>query len=333
MKRTSPRPAMKHSVTSSEVQTRAPWSLPEATLAYFPNARFVSSDRDLGAGAAPGIAASRSTACQTWGGITVADPGSGPTGFGHVPVLAQRCFELLTPALTRYYPDGSQAVLLDATIGAGGHAERFLEGLPGLRLIGLDRDPTALDVARSRLVRFADRLTLVHTRYDCLGAALAESGYAAVGSVDGILFDLGVSSMQLDRAERGFAYATDAPLDMRMDPTTPLTAADIVNTYDEAALADILRRYGEERFARRIAAGIVRRRAKPRSPRPPNWLPCCTRRFQLRPGVSAGIQPSEHSRRCASRSTMSWNRCARPFLPRWMPSLSVGASRCWPTSR
>lgn len=206
-------------------------------------------------------------------------------------------------------------------------------GLPGLRLIGLDRDPTALDVARSRLVRFADRLTLVHTRYDCLGAALAESGYAAVGSVDGILFDLGVSSMQLDRAERGFAYATDAPLDMRMDPTTPLTAADIVNTYDEAALADILRRYGEERFARRIAAGIVRRRAKPRSPRPPNWLPCCTRRFQLRPGVSAGIQPSEHSRRCASRSTMSWNRCARPFLPRWMPSLSVGASRCWPTSR
>lgn len=253
---------MKHSVTSSEVQTRAPWSLPEATLAYFPNARFVSSDRDLGAGAAPGIAASRSTACQTWGGITVADPGSGPTGFGHVPVLAQRCFELLTPALTRYYPDGSQAVLLDATIGAGGHAERFLEGLPGLRLIGLDRDPTALDVARSRLVRFADRLTLVHTRYDCLGAALAESGYAAVGSVDGILFDLGVSSMQLDRAERGFAYATDAPLDMRMDPTTPLTAADIVNTYDEAALADILRRYGEERFARRIAAGIVRRRAK-----------------------------------------------------------------------
>lgn len=192
----------------------------------------------------------------------MADPGSGPTGFGHVPVLAQRCFELLTPALTRYYPDGSQAVLLDATIGAGGHAERFLEGLPGLRLIGLDRDPTALDVARSRLVRFADRLTLVHTRYDCLGAALAESGYAAVVSVDGILFDLGVSSMQLDRAERGFAYATDAPLDMRMDPTTPLTAADIVNTYDEAALADILRRYGEERFARRIAAGIVRRRAK-----------------------------------------------------------------------
>jgi 16S rRNA (cytosine1402-N4)-methyltransferase len=134
--------------------------------------------------------------------------------------------------------------------------------LPGLRLIGLDRDPSALEVARDRLARFADRVTLVHTRYDGLATALAESGYAAAESVDGVLFDLGVSSMQLDRAERGFAYAQDAPLDMRMDPASPLTAADIVNTYDEAALADILRRYGEERFARRIAAQIVRQRAR-----------------------------------------------------------------------
>ncbi|OSC41782.1 16S rRNA (cytosine(1402)-N(4))-methyltransferase RsmH [Mycobacterium decipiens] len=244
------------------MRTRAPWSLPEPTLAYFPNARFVPSDRDLGAGAALEVGGSRNTDCQTWGGVTVADPGSGPSVFGHVPVLAQRCVELLTPALTRYHLDGSKAVLVDATIGAGGHAERFLEGLPGLRLIGLDRDPTALDIARSRLARFADRLTLVHMRYDGLAAALAESGYAAVESVDGMLFDLGVSSMQLDRAERGFAYAKDAPLDMRMDPEASLTAADIVNTYDEAALADILRRYGEERFARRIAAHIVRRRVE-----------------------------------------------------------------------
>jgi 16S rRNA (cytosine1402-N4)-methyltransferase len=181
--------------------------------------------------------------------------------FGHVPVLLQRCLELLTPALTRYHPDGSEAVLVDATIGAGGHAERFLTELPGLRLIGLDRDPSALDIARARLARFADRVTLVHTRYDGLVAALAESGYGAVESVDGALFDLGVSSMQLDRAERGFAYAQDAPLDMRMDPASPLTAADIVNTFDQAALADILRRYGEERFASRIAAQIVRQRA------------------------------------------------------------------------
>jgi 16S rRNA (cytosine1402-N4)-methyltransferase len=182
--------------------------------------------------------------------------------FGHVPVLLRRCVELLTPALTRYHSDGSGAVLVDATLGAGGHAERFLTQLPGLRLIGLDRDPSALDIARDRLAGFTDRITLVHSRYDGLAAALAESGYAPSESVDAVLFDLGVSSMQLDRAERGFAYAQDAPLDMRMDPASPLTAADIVNTYDEAALADILHRYGEERFARRIAAQIVRQRAR-----------------------------------------------------------------------
>ncbi|OBG29337.1 16S rRNA (cytosine(1402)-N(4))-methyltransferase [Mycobacterium sp. 852002-51057_SCH5723018] len=181
---------------------------------------------------------------------------------GHVPVLLERCLELLTPALTRHHPDGSGAVLVDATLGAGGHAERFLTELPGLRIIGLDRDPSALDIAGTRLAPFADRITLMHTRYDGLVAALAESGYAAAGSVDGVLFDLGVSSMQLDRAERGFAYAQDAPLDMRMDPAAPLTAADIVNTYDQSALADILHRYGEERFARRIAAQIVRQRAR-----------------------------------------------------------------------
>lgn len=182
--------------------------------------------------------------------------------FGHVPVLLDRCVELLTPALTRNHADGAGAVLLDATLGAGGHAERFLTDLPGLRLIGLDRDPSALEIARARLAPFADRVTLVHTRYDGIAAALAESGYGTAGSVDGMLFDLGVSSMQLDRAERGFAYAQDAPLDMRMDPESPLTAADILNTYDEAALADILHRYGEERFARRIATQIVRQRAR-----------------------------------------------------------------------
>jgi 16S rRNA (cytosine1402-N4)-methyltransferase len=181
--------------------------------------------------------------------------------FGHVPVLLDRCVALLTPALTRQHPEGSGAVLVDATIGAGGHAERFLAELPELQLIGIDRDPTALDIARTRLARFGDRVTLVHTRYDGIIAALTGSGYAATGSVDGVLFDLGVSSMQLDRSERGFSYAHDAPLDMRMDPTSPLSAAEIINTYDEGALTEILRRYGEERFARRIAAQIVRRRA------------------------------------------------------------------------
>ncbi|SPM36301.1 16S rRNA C1402 N4-methylase RsmH, partial [Mycobacterium rhizamassiliense] len=185
-----------------------------------------------------------------------------PSEFGHVPVLLERCVELLAPALTRHHPDGSGAVLVDATLGAGGHTERFLTELPGLRVIGLDRDSGALDIARDRLAAFGDRITLVHTRYDGITDALAESGYAAIESVDAILFDLGVSSMQLDRAERGFAYAQDAPLDMRMDSESSLTAADILNTYDEAALASILHRYGEERFARRIAKHIIRQRAR-----------------------------------------------------------------------
>jgi 16S rRNA (cytosine1402-N4)-methyltransferase len=180
---------------------------------------------------------------------------------GHVPVLLERCVELLLPALTRRSPDGASAVLVDATLGAGGHAERFLTELPGLRLIGLDRDPDALWAAGERLAPFADRVLLVKARYDALASVLADSGYWAGDSVDGALFDLGVSSMQLDRPERGFSYAVDAPLDMRMDPESTVTAADIVNNYDEAALADILRRFGEERYARRIAAQLVRRRA------------------------------------------------------------------------
>ena len=237
---------MKHSATLSKARARASWPLPEPTLTYFPNARFVLSDRDLDAGARRE-------------GVVVPDATG---GFGHVPVLLDRCVALLRPALTRRHPDGSGAVLIDATIGAGGHAERFLTELPGLRLIGIDRDPTALDIARARLAGFADRLTLVHTRYDGIDTALAESGYGSTESIDGILFDLGVSSMQLDRSERGFSYAHDAPLDMRMDPTSELTAAEIVNNYDEAALTDILRRYGEERFARRIASHIARRRAR-----------------------------------------------------------------------
>ncbi len=249
---------MKHSATLSEARAAASWPLPEPTLTYFPNARFVLSDRDLGAGA--------QSHASGWGpqvahreGVVVPDATS---GFGHVPVLLDRCVALLTPALTRHDPDGSGAVLLDATIGAGGHAERFLTELPGLRMIGIDRDPTALDIARTRLARFADRITLVQTRYDGIEAALDESGYPTTESVHGIFFDLGVSSMQLDRSERGFSYAHDAPLDMRMDPTSALTAAEIVNDYDASALTDILRRYGEERFARRIAAHIVRRRER-----------------------------------------------------------------------
>lgn len=181
---------------------------------------------------------------------------------GHVPVLLERCVQLLAPALTRQAADGSGAVLLDGTLGAGGHAERFLTEFPGLRLIGLDRDADALAIAGRRLERFGDRVQLVRTRYDGIAIALNESGLAATDSIDGMLFDLGVSSMQLDRPERGFSYGQDAPLDMRMDSEATLTAAQILNTYDRKALTDILRRFGEEKFASRVAGFIVERRAR-----------------------------------------------------------------------
>ena len=183
----------------------------------------------------------------------------------HDPVLLDRCVDLLKPALTRRSADGTGAVLVDATLGAGGHAERFLTELPGLHLIGLDRDRTALLIAGERLAPFRDRVEFVHTRYDDFWAdrnAQNESGGGDVGAVDGVLFDLGVSSMQLDRVERGFSYSHDAPLDMRMDQDASLTAAEILNTYDKRALTRVLHEFGEERFASRIAAEIVRRRAR-----------------------------------------------------------------------
>jgi 16S rRNA (cytosine1402-N4)-methyltransferase len=185
---------------------------------------------------------------------------AGQGDHGHIPVLLDRCVDLLTPALTARSSDGAGAVLVDATLGAGGHSERFLTDLPGLTLIGLDRDPTALTIAGERLARFGDRVRLVRTRYDGIADAVTECGVTE--GIQGVLFDLGVSSMQLDRADRGFSYASDAPLDMRMDPDLPLTAADILNTYDQREIAAILRDFGDERFAPRIAAAIVRRRAQ-----------------------------------------------------------------------
>jgi 16S rRNA (cytosine1402-N4)-methyltransferase len=170
----------------------------------------------------------------------------------HVPVLLERCIALLAPAMTE---DGS--VLVDATLGMGGHSEAMLRTFPGLRLVGLDRDPEALDLSRVRLAPFADRTTLVHAVYDELPSVLDRLG---LRRVQGVLFDLGVSSLQLDERSRGFSYAQDAPLDMRMDPTTGRTAADVVNTYSAAELARVLRQYGEERFASRIAARLVRDR-------------------------------------------------------------------------
>jgi 16S rRNA (cytosine1402-N4)-methyltransferase len=174
----------------------------------------------------------------------------------HVPVLLERVTELLAPACSA---DG--AVLVDATLGLAGHSLAMLEAHPGLRLIGLDRDPDARAEAARRIeaAGHTDRVTLVPAVFDELPDVLARLGIA---EVQGVLFDLGVSSLQLDRPERGFSYAVDAPLDMRMDPGAPRTAADVVNTYAPKDLARVLRVYGEERFASRIAAAIDRERIR-----------------------------------------------------------------------
>ncbi|MBB3665043.1 MULTISPECIES: 16S rRNA (cytosine(1402)-N(4))-methyltransferase RsmH [Prauserella salsuginis group] len=170
----------------------------------------------------------------------------------HLPVLLDRVTALLTPAVA-----DRDAVLVDTTLGLGGHADALLAAHPRLRLIGLDRDPNALERARQRLARHGDRVEYVHAVYDALPDVLDEFG---LSHVDGVLMDLGVSSMQLDVADRGFAYAQDAPLDMRMDQTTGLRAADVLNTYSVPELSRILREYGEERFAQRIAKAIVAER-------------------------------------------------------------------------
>ena len=170
----------------------------------------------------------------------------------HVPVLRDRVVDLLAPALTE-----PGAVYVDGTLGMGGHAEAVLERFPEAQVVGVDRDQEALDLAAERLSPYAARTRFVHAVYDELPQALEGLGLREVSAV---LFDLGVSSLQLDEADRGFAYAQDAPLDMRMDQATGATAADVLNTYPAQDLERILREYGEERFARSIAAAVVRER-------------------------------------------------------------------------
>jgi len=170
----------------------------------------------------------------------------------HVPVLRDRVIELLGPALTR-----PGAVYVDGTLGMGGHALAVLEAFPEVRLVGIDRDPEALELASERLARHADRIDLVHAVYDEFTAVVESLG---LQQIDAALFDLGVSSLQLDEDDRGFAYRVDAPLDMRMDQGEGITAAEVVNTYEPDRLERILKDYGEERFAKRIVRAIVRER-------------------------------------------------------------------------
>ena len=172
----------------------------------------------------------------------------------HTPVMLERCVELLAPALA-----GPRPVLVDATLGMGGHTEAFLERFAQVHVIGLDRDTEALRIAGERLARFGDRVSYVHTVYDGIAEAVTASGR---DGVDAILFDLGVSSLQLDEAERGFAYAQDAPLDMRMDQSAGTTAAEVLASYGEGDLRRIFERYGEEKLAGRYARAIISARTQ-----------------------------------------------------------------------
>ena len=168
------------------------------------------------------------------------------TAFAHDPVMVDE----ITDAFGTVPP----GVVVDATLGGGGHSEALLDRYPHLRVLGLDRDQQALAAARRRLARFGERLATHHCRFDQIGEALDAHD---IDTISGALFDLGVSSPQLDQAQRGFSYRNDGPLDMRMDNDQPWSAADVVNGYDVATLATVIQRYGDERFARRIAQAIV----------------------------------------------------------------------------
>ncbi|WP_418906956.1 16S rRNA (cytosine(1402)-N(4))-methyltransferase RsmH [Glutamicibacter endophyticus] len=184
-----------------------------------------------------------------------------PAAERHVPVLLDRCVNLLAPGIHNAQAQGRQAVVVDCTLGMGGHSEALLTRFPDLHLIGLDRDEQAHALAGARLAKFADRTDLVHAVYNEIADVVEDLGFAGV---DGVLFDLGVSSLQLDERERGFAYSYDAPLDMRMDTSVGPTAEDLVNDLDQAELQRIIRQWGEEKFAGRIARAIVEARASER---------------------------------------------------------------------
>jgi 16S rRNA (cytosine1402-N4)-methyltransferase len=170
--------------------------------------------------------------------------------YQHIPVVPERTLELLAPALNTPSP-----LLVDATLGLGGHSEAFLASFPALRVLGIDRDPEALPSATKRLEPFHDRVLFAHARYDEMGSVLDELLPGL--EPQGILFDLGVSSLHLDKPERGFSYSVDAPLDMRMNPSDEQTAADVLNTYSKAKLTEIFKRFGDEKLADRYAAAIV----------------------------------------------------------------------------
>jgi 16S rRNA (cytosine1402-N4)-methyltransferase len=171
----------------------------------------------------------------------------------HTSVMLNRCITLLAPAIEK----SSSPVVVDATLGLGGHSYALLEQFPQLRIVGLDRDQKAISKAHDRLNTFHDRVTIIHAVYDEMPSVLDNLGLTFV---DGILFDLGVSSLQLDQPQRGFSYSKSAPLDMRMDQSQPMTAQDVLDSYSRNDLVRVIREYGEERFATRIVDNIIEAR-------------------------------------------------------------------------
>ncbi len=168
----------------------------------------------------------------------------------HTSVLLERCITLLAPSIQK----SKSPIVVDATLGLGGHSLALLEKFPQLRVVGLDRDKTAISKANQRLAPFSDRITVIHAVYDEMPKVLDSLG---ISDVDGILFDLGVSSMQLDNSERGFSYSQSAPLDMRMDQSQGLSAQEVLESYSRNDLIRVIREYGEERFASRIVDNII----------------------------------------------------------------------------
>ncbi len=233
----------------------------------------------------------------------------------HTPVASERVLALLAPALTE-----PGAVLVDATVGLGGHSRMALDRFPAIRVIGIDRDPEALEIASERLSASRERVHLVHAVFDEIPSILADQGIACA---DGVLFDLGVSSMQLDEARRGFSYAQNSELDMRMNPGDALTAADVVNDYAEEDLVRILRQFGEEKFAPRIARGIVRARESHRVSRSSELtsivkeaIPAAARR--------RGGNPAKRTFQALRIEVNAELTVLRGALPRALDVLSVG---------
>ena len=168
----------------------------------------------------------------------------------HVSVALDRCIELLTPAIEK----SSSPVFVDATLGLGGHSFEMLNRFPNLKVIGIDRDKSAIEKASARLSQFGNRVHVAHSVFNHFEDVVKSFGF---NQIDAALFDLGVSSMQLDQAERGFSYSQDAPLDMRMDQSQGITAAEILNSWTHGQIARVLSVYGEEKFAPRIADFII----------------------------------------------------------------------------